>query len=71
MVGKARPLILLPPSLLVVSSLTHLHLSHYPLGNVHSQVTVTGPEEEDQGHQVPALTENPEPMEEQAKGEED
>ncbi|VTJ92322.1 Hypothetical predicted protein [Marmota monax] len=33
-----------------------------------SQVTVTGPEEEDQGHQVPALTENPEPMEEQAKG---
>ncbi|KAF7473420.1 Hypothetical predicted protein [Marmota monax] len=36
-----------------------------------SQVTVTGPEEEDQGHQVPALTENPEPMEEQAEGEED
>ncbi|XP_048652302.1 uncharacterized protein LOC107157145 isoform X2 [Marmota marmota marmota] len=33
-----------------------------------SQVTVTGPEEEDQGHQVPALTENPEPMEEQAEG---
>ncbi|XP_046276251.1 uncharacterized protein LOC124076395 isoform X2 [Marmota monax] len=32
-----------------------------------SQVTVTGPEEEDQGHQVPALTENPEPMEEQAE----
>ncbi|XP_077897103.1 uncharacterized protein LOC144364819 [Ictidomys tridecemlineatus] len=32
-----------------------------------SQVTVTGPEVEDQGHQVPALTENLEPMEEQAE----
>ncbi|KAG3270209.1 hypothetical protein H1C71_023034 [Ictidomys tridecemlineatus] len=32
-----------------------------------SQVTVTGPKEEDQGHQVPALTENLEPMEEQAE----
>ncbi|XP_040125561.2 uncharacterized protein LOC120884238 isoform X2 [Ictidomys tridecemlineatus] len=32
-----------------------------------SQVTLTGPEVEDQGHQVPALTENLEPMEEQAE----
>ncbi|XP_077899127.1 uncharacterized protein LOC120884239 isoform X2 [Ictidomys tridecemlineatus] len=32
-----------------------------------SQVTVTGPEEEDKGHQVPALTGNLEPMEEQAE----
>nr|XP_040125562.1 uncharacterized protein LOC120884239 isoform X1 [Ictidomys tridecemlineatus] len=32
-----------------------------------SQVTVTGPEEDDKGHQVPALTGNLEPMEEQAE----
>ncbi|KAG3270292.1 hypothetical protein H1C71_023099, partial [Ictidomys tridecemlineatus] len=49
----------------VVSSLPHL--PHYPLGNVHSQVMVTGPDVEDQGYQVPALTENPELMEEEAE----
>ncbi|KAG3270299.1 hypothetical protein H1C71_023110, partial [Ictidomys tridecemlineatus] len=49
----------------VVSSLPHL--LHCPLGNVHSQVMVTGAEMEDQGHHVPDLTENPEPMEEEAE----
>ncbi|KAG3270206.1 hypothetical protein H1C71_023027 [Ictidomys tridecemlineatus] len=49
----------------VISSLLDVHSLQNRPGNIHSQVNVTGSQMEDEGHQVPALIENPEPMEEE------
>ncbi|KAM5150080.1 zinc finger protein 624 isoform 1-T2 [Callospermophilus lateralis] len=54
----------------VISSLLDVHSLQNRPGNIHSQVNVTGSQMEDEGHQVLALIENPEPMEEEVGGEE-